>query len=92
MKQSKPKVRMRTKTLTTANKLVSDVREDEHGSFADNADTIAKLWSTYKGVEFTPHDVPMMMALLKIARAKSNPKKIDNYRDGCGYIALASEI
>ena len=87
----KPKVRMRTEILTSANTLVSDTREDEHGDFTENAETTAKLWSAYKGTEFTAHDVPMMLALLKVARAKSKPKKIDNYRDGCGYIALASE-
>ena len=88
---TKSKVRMRTQTLTSANELVSDKREEEHGDFAENAETTAKLWSAYKGTEFTAHDVPMMLALLKVARAKSKPKKIDNYRDGCGYIALASE-
>mgnify|MGYP006221397379 FL=1 len=88
---SKPKIRMRTEVLTSANELVSDKREQEHGDFAENAETTAKLWSAYKGTEFTAHDVPMMLALLKVARAKSKPKKIDNYRDGCGYIALASE-
>jgi hypothetical protein len=88
---SKPKIRMRTEVLTSANTLVSETREDEHGDFAENAETTAKLWSAYKGTEFTAHDVPMMLALLKVARAKSKPKKIDNYRDGCGYIALASE-
>ena len=87
----KSKVRMRTEILTSANELVSDKREHEHGDFAENAETTAKLWSAYKGTEFTAHDVPMMLALLKVARAKSKPKKIDNYRDGCGYIALASE-
>lgn len=89
---AKPKIRMRTQMLTSANELVSDKREQEHGDFAENAQVIADLWTAYKGTEFTPHDVPMMMALLKIARAKNNPKKVDNYRDGCGYIALASEV
>ena len=87
----KSKVRMRTEILTSANELVSDKREHEHGDFAENAETTAKLWSAYKGTEFTAHDVPMMLALLKVARAKSKPEKIDNYRDGCGYIALAGE-
>ena len=88
---TKSKVRMRTQTLTSANELVSDKREEEHGDFAENAETTAKLWSAYKGTEFTALDVPMMLALLKVARAKSKPEKIDNYRDGCGYIALAGE-
>lgn len=89
---TKPKIRMRTEILTSANTLVSKTREDEHGDFADNAMIIAELWSAYKDVDFTPHDVAMMMALLKVARTKSNPANKDNYRDGCGYIALASEV
>ena len=89
---AKTKISMLTQMLTSAKDLLSDNSEHEHGDFAENAETIAKMWSAYKGTEFTPHDVPMMMALLKIARAKNNPKKVDNYRDGCGYIALASEV
>ncbi|QDP53668.1 MAG: hypothetical protein Unbinned5406contig1000_14 [Prokaryotic dsDNA virus sp.] len=86
------KERTRVKLLSEAIALVDGDREEEHGDFADNAMIIAELWSAYKDVDFTPHDVPMMMALLKIARAKSNPANEDNYRDGCGYLALASEV
>ena len=49
------------------------------------------MWTTYKGVEFTPHDVPVMLALLKVARIKQNPEHVDNYVDMCGYGALAGE-
>ena len=90
--EAQPKQRTRVKLLSQASALVDGDREEEHGDFADNAMIIAELWSAYKDVDFTPHDVPMMMALLKIARAKSNPANEDNYRDGCGYLALASEV
>ena len=33
----------------------------------------------------------IMMALLKMARAKSNPYHEDNYVDGAGYMACAAE-
>lgn len=34
----------------------------------------------------------MMMALLKIARVKADPKKTDSYIDLAGYAACAGEI
>jgi hypothetical protein len=87
-----PHKRTRSKTLYVATSLVEEVREEQHGDFADNAKTTAELWSAYKGVEFSALDVPMMMALLKIARVKSSPDNPDNYVDTCGYVALASEV
>jgi hypothetical protein len=32
------------------------------------------------------------MTLLKIARIASNPKNIDNWEDGCGYLACGGEL
>ena len=91
---TKSKVRMRTQILTSANELVSDKREQEHGDFASNAFMIANYWNTHLGlIDFIkPTDVPTMLALMKIARSHQKPQKADNYRDACGYLALASEI
>ena len=90
----KSKVRMRTQILTSANELVSDKREEEHGDFASNAFMIANYWNTHLGlIDFIkPTDVPTMLALMKIARSHQKPQKADNYRDACGYLALASEV
>ena len=90
----KSRVRMRTEILTSANTLVSETREDEHGDFASNAFMIANNWNTHLGlIDFIkPTDVPTMLALMKIARSHQKPQKADNYRDACGYLALASEI
>jgi len=91
---TKSKVRMRTQILTSANELVSDKREQEHGDFLSNAYMIANYWNTHLGlIDFIkPTDVPTMLALLKIARSHQKPQKADNYRDACGYLALASEV
>ena len=91
---TKSKVRMRTQILTSANELVSDKREQEHGDFASNAFMIANYWNTHLGlIDFIkPTDVPTMLALMKIARSHQKPQKSDNYRDACGYLALASEV
>ena len=67
-------------------------REHEYGSPENNFADIAKLWSIFKGVEFTAHDIGIMMALLKIARIKDGQIKDDNYVDGAGYLACACEI
>ena len=77
--------------LQLADKLTSSDRQNDHGDFADNAKVTAEFWTTYKGVEFSPHDVPVMLALLKVARIKQNPEHVDNYVDMCGYGALAGE-
>lgn len=39
-----------------------------------------------------PHDVAMMMALLKIARIKTGAFKEDSFVDAAGYIACGYEI
>ena len=50
-----------------------------------------KLWTAYMGVLFTPKDVAMLMALLKVARIKAGDKA-DSFVDLAGYAACAGEI
>ena len=84
----------RTSVLMTANDMVSKARQQDHGSFANNASMTAQYWNTHLGlIDFIkPSDVPIMLALLKIARIHENPSHIDNYVDTCGYSALAAEM
>lgn len=84
----------RTSVLMTANDMVSKVRQQDHGSFANNANMTAQYWNTHLGlIDFIkPSDVPIMLVLLKIARMSENPSHIDNYVDTCGYSALAAEM
>ena len=81
----------RLDTLKAAADCVCGSREEEYGSPEDNFSVIAGLWTAYTGTDVTPKDVAMMMALLKIARAKagSNP---DTYVDLAGYAACGAEI
>lgn len=81
---------LRSKILEKAEQLVSIDREAMHGDPHNNFVVVAKLWTTWLGFEVTSKDVPMMMALFKVARAKSGERK-DNYIDAAGYIALAAE-
>ena len=59
---------------------------------AENFAAIARYWSTHLGVEVTGSDVSVMMALLKVARIKSNARNTDNWIDGCGYLACGAEL
>ena len=83
---------LKTKTiLETAIKLVSGQRHKDYGDKVENHTNIAKLWSAYKDVEITPHDVAIMMCLLKIARTKLGAVSEDTYVDGSAYMAIAGE-
>ena len=81
----------RLDTLKAAAKCVCGSREEDYGSPEDNFGVIAGLWTAYTGTAVTPKDVAMMMALLKIARAKVGSKP-DTYVDLAGYAACGAEI
>ena len=60
---------MKTKQIIDeASKIVSDDREKAYGNKKANHNNIAKLWSAYLDKDISPHDVAMLMTLLKIAR------------------------
>lgn len=82
---------IRTEILKKAESVVNGDRDKTYGAPEDNFGMIAGMWSVYKGVKFTSTDVGAMMALLKIARIRSNPEKADNYIDLAGYAACAAE-
>ena len=58
----------------------------------DNFREIAELWTQYIDHTITSIDVSVMMALLKIARLKSNSTNPDNWIDACGYMACGGEL
>ena len=78
--------------LIRAESLVAGDRHKDYGDKTDNHKNIAKLWSAYKDIEITAHDVAIMMCLLKIARLKSDTSHEDSVIDLCGYAALAGEV
>ena len=78
--------------LEAALETVTGHRVEDYGKPENNFQTIAELWTVYKGQQFTAHDVAMMMALLKVARIKSNHGSSDSYIDLAGYAACAAEI
>ena len=82
----------RSEILDTAKAYITVDRANTHGSAEANFGLIAAYWSAHLGRNIKPHDVAVMMTLLKLARAKSNPAHADNWVDGCGYLACGGEI
>ena len=78
--------------LDKAKETINGARQDQYGNPEDSFSDIAKLWTAYTGVEFSAHDVAMMMALLKVARIKGGAGSEDSYIDLCGYTALAADM
>ena len=78
--------------LEAATTCVCKDRLAEYGTPEESFGRIASLWSAYKGVDFDPFDVAMMMVLLKVSRAKGNPTHTDSYIDLCGYGSIAGEL
>jgi hypothetical protein len=82
----------RSEILDTAKEYVTKDRAGTHGDLENNFGLIAAYWSAHLGRNIKSHDVAVMMTLLKLARAKSNPAHADNWVDGCGYLACGGEI
>lgn len=92
----------RSDILAEADKCITQDRAKTYGGAEDSFGAIADLWnwwlrgkiSTGGGddVRITPHDVSMMLALLKVARIRGNPSHRDSYVDLCGYAAIAGEM
>jgi len=89
-----PQVWDRAKVLDTAKGYVTKDRASDHGDMEANFVRIAALWNAHLGlIDFIkPHDVPVLMTLLKVARIGSNPKHMDNWVDACGYMACGGEL
>ena len=88
----KKNVVTRSSVLDNAKEYVTKDRASTHGDMEDNFSTIAKYWSVHLDAEVNAVDVAVMMNLLKVARIKSSPKNIDNWEDGCGYLACGGEL
>ena len=82
----------RANCLKKADECVNGKREQDYGSPESNFSRIAGLWSAYCGVPFSPMDVAMMMALLKVARISTGTATEDSFVDLAGYAACGCEI
>ena len=78
--------------LEEATKLASGQRQIDYGDKTENHKNIARLWSAYLEFTVTPHDVAILMCLLKVARTKLGAISKDTYMDMSAYSAIAGEI
>lgn len=83
--------------LDEAAKIVTGQRREDYGGVQESFGRIAGMWSAYLGVELGPQDVSMMMALLKIARAKAGinangEPQHDSLVDIAGYAACCEML
>lgn len=79
--------------LHSAQKAITGARRKSYGNAEESFGRIAALWTVYMNgeIEFTGHDVAMMMTLLKVSREK-NAHAEDNLVDIAGYAALANVV
>lgn len=82
----------RAEILDTAKEYVTKDRAATHGEAERNFGLIAAYWSAHLDVHVSAADVATMMTLLKLARIKSNAGNMDNWIDGCGYLACGGEL
>lgn len=67
-------------------------RQKQYGEPENNFERIAQMWNGYLGIHgIKPWDVAAMMGMLKMARARFNPKYTDNWVDLAGYAACGIE-
>lgn len=78
--------------IETARALITGDRHRAYGPAERNLQSIADLWSFYMDTEIDAVQAANMMALMKIARMKTDAKKEDNYFDAIGYLAIAYEL
>ncbi len=76
--------------LAKAAATIGGPRAATHGDFRATHTMTAKLWSASLGIEIRPHQVPLLLAQAKHARALcGDPGHEDHYLDPAGYEAQA---
>ncbi len=86
----------RKEILDASAECITRDRAATHGQAEDNFAQIAAAWTWWLNERLSApidaYDVAQMMTLFKLARAKSNAQHLDNFIDGCGYLAIAAEL
>jgi len=77
--------------LLDAAKIAVQERGDEYGGPWQNHERIAVMWTAIMGVEFSPEQVALCLAAMKIARLAHNSDHQDSWKDLAGYAATGSE-
>lgn len=91
--------RVRGDVLDEAKLYVTKDRNSSYDEPENNFARIANLWDAYLSdtgygaddAGLHPHDVAIMMALMKIARLEYDPYNRDSWVDAIGYLACGAE-
>jgi hypothetical protein len=85
--------------LREAADIVEGARNATHGEKERSFAAIASLWNAYLDLRrggprhgVSPHDVAVLMALMKIGRSEQGQAIRDHYVDAAGYHAIAGEL
>lgn len=82
----------RAELLETCKGIVMGARQENYGSPESNFKKIADYWTLYLQKKIEPHDVALMMVLMKLARLQNKPDHEDSWVDIAGYAANGCEI
>lgn len=80
-----------TSMIDEAKEIVSGQRQEDYGSIDESFKRIEALWSAYLGNNIDKYDVPKMMMLLKISRAKNGNHR-DSFVDIVGYVECIDQL
>lgn len=91
----------RVELLTEASHIINGDRNVDYGEPIDDFSVTARMWEAYlrrimvtRGTEILyldPHDVAVMMVLVKISRLTESPHKKDHWADIAGYTGCGWE-
>ena len=86
----------RERLLQEAIAIVTNDRNTTYGEPEDAFQLIADYWNTYLQAKYEIRletaDVPLLMALMKLARLTRNPHHHDSMVDVAGYMACLAEV
>lgn len=101
---SKETENYRTSILSEAISLINGDRNTTYGDPLEDFSITSSFWQTYLArtvvargsLDIQPHDVAVLMILLKISRLSWSPEKRDHWADiagytGCGYDCVMRE-
>jgi hypothetical protein len=77
--------------LQSATDLYKD-RGLSYGHPSDNMARAARLISAYLEMPVEDYQVPVILALVKIARTIEDAQKIDSWIDGASYLGIAGQL